>query len=217
MVTFPAQQSSGNNTQDFWSLGGNTGTTPGTNRLGTNDNQPFELWVNGSRAFRIEPQTDNFIAFGPAPNVIGGSSFNAVTNGAVGATIAGGGSANANKVSGNFGSVGGGALNTASGNDATVGGGIKNTASGNDAVVTGGATNNASGNDSTVAGGEQSTASGLASTVSGGTINTASGADSAVAGGGVNNASGNYSFRDGHAKSWLPVSDSDKSNSTNSA
>ncbi|HLY92545.1 MAG TPA: hypothetical protein VKQ89_04745 [Candidatus Angelobacter sp.] len=185
VVTFPAQQSSGNSTQDFWSLGGNTGTTPGTNRLGTNDNQPFELWVNGSRAFRIEPQTDNFIAFGPAPNVIGGSSFNAVTNGAVGATIAGGGSANANKVSGNFGSVGGGALNTASGNFSAVGGGYSNTASGSNATVAGG------GGASFTFG---NTASGNYATVGGGSKNTASGAGSAVAGGGFNNASGNYSF-----------------------
>src|SRR5579859_5509907 len=89
VVTFPAQQSSGNSTQDFWSLGGNTGTTPGANRLGTNDNQPFELWVNGSRAFRVEPQTGD--ANSPAPNVIGGFRGNAVTNSAFGATIAGGG------------------------------------------------------------------------------------------------------------------------------
>ncbi len=39
----------------FWRLGGNTGTTPGANYLGTADNQPFELKANGVRSFRIEP------------------------------------------------------------------------------------------------------------------------------------------------------------------
>src|SRR5947207_2812782 len=35
-----------------WSLTGNSGTTAGTNFLGTTDNQPLELKVNGLRAFR---------------------------------------------------------------------------------------------------------------------------------------------------------------------
>ncbi len=38
-----------------WSLNGNSGTTPGTNFLGTTDNQALELKVNGQRALRIEP------------------------------------------------------------------------------------------------------------------------------------------------------------------
>jgi len=189
VVTFPAQQSSGNSTQDFWSLGGNSGTAAGANYIGTNDGQPFEVWVNGNRAFRIEPRTDNFIAFGPAPNVIGGSSSNAVTNGAVGATIAGGGSANANTVGGNFGSVGGGALNTAGGNFSVVAGGYHNVASGSNATVAGGGGgsfvygNTASGNDSTVGGGSKNTASGKDAVVAGGATNTTSGNDSTVAGG----------------------------------
>ncbi len=39
----------------LWKLGGNAGTTPGANFLGTTDNQALELKVNGQRALRIEP------------------------------------------------------------------------------------------------------------------------------------------------------------------
>ncbi len=39
-----------------WSLTGNAGTTPGTDFIGTTDNQPLELWVGGSRALRLEPK-----------------------------------------------------------------------------------------------------------------------------------------------------------------
>jgi hypothetical protein len=34
-----------------WSLTGNSGTIPGTDFLGTSDNEPLELWVNDTRAF----------------------------------------------------------------------------------------------------------------------------------------------------------------------
>ena len=39
----------------MWSLTGNSGTTPGTNFLGTTDNSALELKVNGQRALRIQP------------------------------------------------------------------------------------------------------------------------------------------------------------------
>jgi hypothetical protein len=67
----------------FWQLGGNAGTAPGVNFLGTADNQPLELKVNGQRALRLEPTA------GP-PNVIGGSSANSISAGVVTATIGGG-------------------------------------------------------------------------------------------------------------------------------
>jgi hypothetical protein len=52
--------------------------------LGTTDNQPLDVRVNGARVMRYEP---NAIS----PNVIGGSPANNVTAGVRGATIAGGG------------------------------------------------------------------------------------------------------------------------------
>ncbi len=60
-----------------WSLTGNAGTTPGTNYLGTSDNQALEIKVNNQRVFRFEPNTTS-------PNLIGGYSGNAITPGVFG-------------------------------------------------------------------------------------------------------------------------------------
>ena len=191
VVTFPAQQSSSNSTQDFWSLGGNTGTAAGANYIGTNDNQPFEVHVgNNGRALRIEPQTQPFTN-SPAPNMISGYSGNTVTNSAYAATIAGGGVKNiVNSVSAPYGTVGGGGGNTASGSASTVAGGNGNNTSGDYSTVAGGYHNTASGNGSTVAGGSSNIASGGQAIVAGGIGNTASGKSSFIAAG-QNNTTGN--------------------------
>ncbi len=185
--------------QASWLLSGNTGTVAGANYIGTNDNQPFEVHVgNNGRVLRIEPQIDGN-GNGPAPNVIGGFSGNAVTGGAFGATIAGGGESNAvNAVSASFGSVGGGLSNTASGTNAAVGGGLRNTASGADAAVAGGIFNTASGGSATVAGGFFNTASGNAAIVAGGGNNIASGDLSFAAGNtaDTNSHSGAFVWKD---------------------
>jgi Chaperone of endosialidase len=134
-------------------------------------------------------------------NVIGGFSGNTVTAGVLGATIGGGGNLLVtapgeggtnlfNRVTDNFGTVGGGIANTAGNNTgtvgdgslATVGGGTFNTASGSSSTIGGGFGNNASGSDSTIGGGSSNTASGLRSTVPGGNSNIAQG-DLSFAGG----------------------------------
>jgi hypothetical protein len=145
-----------------WSLGGNAGTITGTNFLGTTDNVPLELKVNGSRAFRLEPDNNG-------PNVIGGFSGNSVSAGAFGATIGGGGSSSlgSNSVSASFGTVAGGIHNSASGILGTVGGGQENNASSSSATVAGGAINIASGSGATVAGGLVNTADGYSSFAAG--------------------------------------------------
>lgn len=104
---------------------------------------------------------------GHARNVVHGHSMNQVTDGAVGATIAGGGFDDGNLPRGNdvhddYGTIGGGVINTAGdgeSNDdpstapyATVGGGFANEASGGFATVPGGANNVASGKYSFAAG-----------------------------------------------------------------
>jgi hypothetical protein len=66
-----------------WQLGGNGGTSPALNFLGTTDNNALEFKVNGTRALRLEPNSNG-------PNVIAGDEANAVVTGPSGATIGGG-------------------------------------------------------------------------------------------------------------------------------
>jgi hypothetical protein len=128
-----------------------------------------------------------------APNVILGSSGNHISNGVIGATIAGGGTAfddfegrpATNSVTANFGTVSGGDANTASGVYATVSGGFNNTAIGQQATVSGGIQNLANAVFATVGGGWVNTASGRSATVPGGEGNTASGYASFAAGQGA--------------------------------
>ena len=152
-----------------WSLTGNAGTTAGTNFLGTTDDRALEFKVNGARGLRLEPDS-------ASPRLIGGYSGNSVDAGVHGATISGGGrNGEINRVTGDYGTVGGGIRNTASGFVNTVSGGFGNTTSGSLSIVGGGASNTASDSYSTVGGGISNTASGSYSTVSGGSGNCAGG------------------------------------------
>jgi len=136
----------------LWRTGGNAGTTAGVNFLGTTDNQPLELKVNGRRALRLEDNgdsdDDDAMPDG-APNVILGSPGNFVAAGVVGATIGGGGATNfdgfgyTNKATGHFSTVVGGLNNTASGSYSTamgihgVASGFASTAMGFEAIARG--------------------------------------------------------------------------------
>jgi hypothetical protein len=122
-------------------------------------------------------------------NSIQGYSGNAVTDGATGATIAGGGQRGApNRVTAQYGTIGGGEANMA-GEGSTVGGGYANTAINFHAMVGGGANNVASAHEATVAGGFKNTASERFATVGGGALNMASNINATVAGGSGNTAS----------------------------
>ncbi len=68
----------------FWNLSGNAGTTAGTQFIGTSDNQPVEIKVNGIRALRLEPRSFH------DPNIIGGADNNTVSPEAYGVVIGGG-------------------------------------------------------------------------------------------------------------------------------
>jgi trimeric autotransporter adhesin len=221
VVNLNADLLDGINSTGFWQLGGNAGTTPGTNYIGTTDNKALELKVNGQRALRIEPNSTS-------PNLIGGFSGNSVDAGHLGSVVAGGGAAgNANHVENDYDFIGagfgnqvgtvsaGGASavvagtgNVASGGSAFIGAGGANhatadyasvvagqfnTASGPQSTVGGGFSNGASGNFSAVAGGTDNGASAFYSAVAGGSFNTASGGGSIVAGGVGNTASDTYS------------------------
>jgi hypothetical protein len=134
----------------YWKLGGNAGTTPGTNFIGTTDNQALELKVNGQQALRLEPTSSG-------ANVIGGFSANSVAA-ASGATVFGGGLLqgspfpNTVSVGGSFGTVGGGLENTGGGFGGFIGAGARNTTGGIYSTVPGGFSNTAAGNTSFAAG-----------------------------------------------------------------
>jgi trimeric autotransporter adhesin len=192
-----------------WKLGGNAGTTPGTNFVGTTDNNALELKVNSQRALRLEPAVD--YSAKPAPNVVGGFAGNSIQQGVFASTIGGGGVLGApnlifntspnnlaatiaggagNHVSATYGTIAGGQLNEVSGSSASVAGGVWNIGSGGAAAVAGGVQNTASAEQSAVGGGLHNVASGTYSVVSGGENNTASGTDSVVVGGAAGTASG---------------------------
>jgi hypothetical protein len=128
-----------------WGLNGTSGTDD-SNYLGTSDDRPLNVKVNGQRALRLEPRSES-------PNVIGGSGDNSVGAGVAGASIGGGGTASdPNSVLGDFGTVGGGYGNVANGPGASVGGGFMNRAEGQRAVIPGGSFNEAIGDWSFAAG-----------------------------------------------------------------
>lgn len=182
-------------TGTFWSLTGNSGAIPGTNFVGTTDNQPLEFKVHNIRALRIEPGD-------LSPNIIAGHPENWVASEVHGAVICGGGVGfDSNRVTDNYGTVGGGRGNQAGDGEgtildqalATVGGGESNLASGLRSTVSGGAYNKASGPQSAVSGGYFNAATGLSAAVGGGEYNTANGSYSAIGGGVSNAATGSVS------------------------
>ena len=165
----------------YWSLGGNAGTNPAVEYLGTKDAVALWIRVNGIHAMRFEP--------GLPPNVVGGYFGNTVAGGVVGAAVGGGGQSGApHSVTGDFATVSGGRGNTASSHDASIGGGDHNTASGAYATIAGGEANTAGGDWATVGGGDANVPSGRYATISGGRFNAASGEFATVSGGNANHA-----------------------------
>jgi hypothetical protein len=163
----------------LWKTDGNEGTAAGSQFLGTTDNQPLELRVNNLRALRLEPNATN------GANLLAGALVNTIESGVVGATIAGGGSANylglahPNRVRGDFSAIGGGSRNLIelSAQWSTVAGGLANSIQ-------------LSSQYSTIAGGNRNIIQTDAdfATLSGGRTNTIGpGASGAAIGGGVFN------------------------------
>ncbi len=203
-----------------WALTGNTGTTPGTNFVGTTDDQALQVHIgNGvstgtdgrGRVMRYEPNATS-------ANIIGGYRSNTVAGGVVGATIAGGGAnGNVHSIGSNYGTISGGNRNvigassinatiaggvsnsiTANAGNGTVGGGLGNTiTSGDHTTIAGGFNNriNTGAFGSTVSGGTNNVISSHTTVVSGGNGNTVgTSAQFSKIGGGSNNTIGNSSF-----------------------
>lgn len=179
---------------NFWQLGGNS--VAAGQFIGTTDSQPFDLYAGNVRALRLVVRTDSEGIYTGAPNVVGGSSVNSASSSYVGETIGGGGGNNGtnillNSVTGDFGTISGGAANLVAADFAFVGGGFGNIASFPGTTVGGGYNNIADSSDSTVSGGFGNYASGYQSATGGGSGNHAAGTDSTV-GGGFNNAANGY-------------------------
>jgi hypothetical protein len=196
-----------------WTLFGNSGTTPGTspgqNYLGTSDNTPFVIAVNGTQAAQLT-SSSNF-SFPDASNIVLGSPGNFAGAGIGGATVSGGGSVQStcglganlpcvNSATGLFSTVGGGNGNSAVGGDSTIAGGFTNRADGGGAFIGGGSFITATGGGSVASGGDTNSASGTLSVVAGGTRNTSSATQSAIGGGTNNVASGVDAFIGGGAQ-----------------
>lgn len=189
-------------TSPAWLTTGNTGTTAGTNFIGTTDNVAFEIHVDETgiategrrRVWRVEPQA-------LSPNIIGGYNANTLGLGvtAAGVFIGGGGTnGQFNRASDNYSIVVGGSFNRAGSNDATVNnashatvvGGLNNAASAATSFVGGGQSNTAGAADATVTGGANNQATGAGAFVGGGGTNVSSGANSIIVGGSSNTNAG---------------------------
>jgi hypothetical protein len=146
-----------------WNLGGNF--VGPDDFLGTLDNSPLTLKVNGATALRLEPTAET-------PNIIAGFHLNYASGGVRGATISGGGWSAAggsgfpsrNSVQADFGTIGGGVDNHAGelpgARFATVSGGMENSAAAGWSTVSGGEFNRSNGRWATVPGGKENSALG---------------------------------------------------------
>lgn len=182
-----------------WKLGGNAGTTPGANFLGTIDNQSLELKANSQRALRLEPMltvSDSgpgySVIYSNAPNLIGGSPINTAGARVLGSVIGGGG------MSGYYLDTGAGYVfygpfpNQVLSPFATIAGGYGNTIQLNAAgsAIGGGALNIIQSNaaNSTISGGSQNINGGQASAIVGGAENIIqTNANFSLIGGGLGN------------------------------
>jgi hypothetical protein len=164
----------------FWNINGNAGANPANGAfLGTTDNNPLEIHVDGTRGLRMEPDSRG----DSVPTLIGGYSGNAVLQpNSGGDFIAGGGFASIPNLiysnsSGVFIGAGSGNQVGPNVNDAVLSGGHGNTIQSPDAVVSGGLNNliGANAQYAFVGGGLANTNTAVGGTVGGGAYNYSKG------------------------------------------
>jgi trimeric autotransporter adhesin len=192
----------------FWKTDGNSGTIAGPSFLGTTDDEPLELHVNGRRVLRLEPNGTNTV------NLLAGSPSNDIDTFTIGATIAGGGATtllgfpHANKVYGNFSTISGGSRNLVepTAEWSTISGGLHHTIELNAqwSTIAGGHHNliDIDADYATIGGGRTNTihTGAHGATIAGGSLNSI-GTNSLFAtipGGHRNQAVGRFSFAAGH-------------------
>jgi hypothetical protein len=187
----------GSGIMDVWHTTGNLGTTA-ANFLGTTDNQPLVIKVNGQRAQRFEPTADS-------PNLIGGWSGNSLQSGLTGVTIGGGGSPilfngktqpNVATNGGSYSTIGGGYNNTAANYGVSILGGGVNMAGGFFSAIVGGQSQTNLGDFSFIGGGFQNAiqTNDYESVIVGGYENTNSAPGAVIGGGVLNEVSGGGAF-----------------------
>lgn len=172
--------------ESFFAFGGNAHASASPVVLGTNQNTTaLDLRVGGTTALRLLREGN------ASASVVGGSGANAIGDGALNVTIAGGGYGGA------------GTLHAVTETNAFVGGGIAH-------VVSDGNPDPLSGRDATIGGGASNRVAGTGGTVAGGTGNVASGTFASVAGGQLNCAGGDFSFAGGRVARVRPPGDAAK-------
>ena len=186
----------------YWRLGGNNGTTPGTQFIGTTDNQALHFRANNQLVFRVEPTF-------ATPNFIFGDLTNTINNGVGSSILGGGGLLAGNAIDGNSSVIGGGRLNSIESGSSVIGGGSQNSITQNSSVISGGSSNTVNASRAAIGGGtvnsiqaeggfigagDHNVASGEASVIGGGTGNTVAGLHAAIVGGYDQSASGEASF-----------------------
>lgn len=162
-----------------WQLGGNAGTAPGVNFLGTTDNQPLEFLVNNQRTLRLEPGTT-------IPSIVAGDAGN--TSGGAQGVLIGGGHGNRMSVGADYAVIAGGRNNTNTAELATISGGATNETTAPNAVVAGGSRNQVTAPHGVVGGGYYNLNWETNGTIAGGSGNRLYGDYSgSTVGGGINN------------------------------
>ena len=172
----------------FWTTTGNTGTTPGTNFVGTTDAQALHVYVNGG--------TDNSLILNTNGSVQRDNSGNARGTNAVDLQM--NRSAATQVASGSHAVIAGGQNNEAGASYATVGGGFNNSVAVNYATIAGGRNNiiEASSGVGTIAGGYANAirSNSFRSAIGGGRGNeVGTGSTDGTISGGYNNRIGNNS------------------------
>jgi hypothetical protein len=194
----------------YWKQGGNVGTDPAMQFLGTTDDKPMDIRVNNRRSLRIQwAQRVNATNTFRGPNVIGGFEGNSVAGGVIGATVFGGWELDqgavtpvANSIAADFGTISGGSGNhiltrmignLQVGQSSTIGGGASNSTNESHAFVGGGIGNAANGGVSVIGGGQGNEVSGNYGTIGGGSGNEAT-TLATICGGQSHDALGQFSF-----------------------
>ncbi len=175
-----AAELGGLSSASFWKTNGNAGANPANGAfLGTTDNNPFEVHVDGTRGWRMEPDSRG----AGVPTLIGGYAGNAVLQPGSGGDFIGGGGVgsipnliNSNS-SGIFIGAGSGNQVGPNVNDAVLAGGNGNVIRSPDSVVGGGVNNviGANAQYAFIGGGNNNTNAAIGGTVGGGAYNYSSG------------------------------------------